>query len=193
MAAGIGGAISGFKKIKEGKAMAKAGQEGVDGFEWEDLTNPFDNLQVSTEGSDLRTDQANIASATVTQAARAGGVRSIIGSAGRIQAQNTDVSREVAANLDEQQKAIDAKRAQDETVIRGMTERRQADELAGYGNMIDVGNDLKYQGIGDLVAVGGAIDDLGVKLLTGGMGGAMGGAGSGAVGAVATNGGNMLG
>ena len=175
MASAVGGAIGGFKKIKEGKAMQRAGQQGIDSFEWEELQNPYKNLQVSTAGAEMRADQANTATATMTEALRAGGTRAIIGGAGRVQAQNNLVSRDIAANLDEQQKAINMKAAADDTRVRDMVEKRQSDELAGYGNMMDVGMDMRHQGFGDLVAAGGAIDNITMMAATGGFSGAFGG------------------
>tara|TARA_R110000851_G_scaffold148036_1_gene288198 strand:+ start:255 stop:803 length:549 start_codon:yes stop_codon:yes gene_type:complete len=175
MAGGIGGAIGGFKKIKQGKQMERAGQAGIDAFDWDDLKNPYKELQVSTAGAEMRTDQANLATATTMQAVRAGGTRSIVGASGKVQAQNNLVSRDIAAGLDEQQKGIDMKAAQDETQIRAMNEKRQGDELAGYGNMMDVGMDMKNSGMGDLVAAGGALDSLALSAVTGGFSSAMGG------------------
>lgn len=175
MASGIGGAIGGFKKIRRGKQLERAGQAGIDNFEWEDLTNPYDNLQISTAGAEMRTDQANITTSNMVEAMRAGGTRGLA-NLGRVQAQNNMVSRDIAADLDQQQKNIDMKAAQDDTRIRDMVEKRQSDELAGYGNMMDVGMDMQQSGMGDLVAVGGAIDSLAYAGMTGAFGG---GSGSG--------------
>ena len=178
MASGIGGAIGGFGKIKRGKKMEAAGTQGVAGFEWNDLTNPYKDTQVSTLGADMRVDQANVNTATNVDALRAGGARSLAAGMGRVQAQNNTVSRDIAAGLDEQQKALDLKAAGQDVVNQNMTEKRQGDELAGYGNMIDVGMDMRAQGVGDLVAAGGALDSLALSAATGGMS-SMFGAGSG--------------
>lgn len=171
MASAIGGAIGGFKKISEGKQMEREGKAGIDAFEWEDLKNPYKELQISTAGAEMRADEAARVSSTVVNAGRAGGTRGIAATAGRAQAQNNLVNRDIAANLDEQQKAIDMAAAQDDTKIRSMTEKRQSDELAGYGNMVDVGMDMRHQGYGDLVAAGGAIDSAAMMAATGGFGG----------------------
>ena len=171
MASAIGGAIGGFQKISEGKSMEQAGQRGIDGFEWEELKNPYKDLQVSTLGSDLRTEESARVSATAIEAGRSGGTRGIAATVGRTVAQSNQVSREIAANLDEKQKAIDMAAAGDDVNIRNMTEKRQGDELAGYGNMIDVGRDMRHSGYGDLVAVGGAIDSAAMMAATGGFGG----------------------
>tara|TARA_B110000259_G_C14022819_1_gene403653 strand:+ start:2910 stop:3482 length:573 start_codon:yes stop_codon:yes gene_type:complete len=171
MASAIGGAVGGFKKMKEGRELAEQGQEGIDNFSFDELTNPYEDLQISTAGAEMQAEEAARVSSTIMQAGRAGGTRGIAATAGRVQAQNNTVNRGIAAGLDEQQKAIDQATAQDETRIRAMQETRQSNELAGYGNMVDVGRDMRQSGMGDLVAVGGAIDNIGMAALTGGLGG----------------------
>lgn len=175
MAAGIGGAIGGFGKLKRGKAMEEAGNQGVAAFKWDDLTNPYEDQAVSTLGADLRTEQANVNTATNVEALRGGGARSLAAGMGRVQAANTVVSADIAANLDEAQKAIDLKAAGQTVNNAAITEKRQADELAGFGNMIDVGMDMRAQGVGDLVAAGGAIDSMAMAAASGGMSAASGG------------------
>lgn len=181
MAASAGnamGVIGGFKKMKEGKAMQREGRAGIENFEWEDLTNPYENLQVSTAGAEMRMDEAARVTATATQAARSGGTRGIVGSLGRIQAQNNLVNRDIAANIDEQQKSIDMAAAQDDTQTRAMIESRQANELAGYGQMMNVGMDMKYQGYADVMAAGNSQSQHNMELFEtfgGGMSGGMGG------------------
>jgi hypothetical protein len=171
MASAIGGAIGGFKKMKEGRDIQNEGQAGIDNFSWDELTNPYDDLQISTAGAEMQAEEASRVSSTVMQAGRAGGTRGIAATAGRVQAQNNKVNQGIAANLDEQQKGLDQAAAQDNTRIRAMQEKRQGDELAGYGNMVDVGRDMRHSGMGDLVAVGGAIDNVAMTALTGGLGG----------------------
>lgn len=159
MAASAGnavGTIAGFKKSAEGKRMQKLAQSKIDSFEWQELSNPYKNLQVSTAGADLRREEAARNTATSVDAIRSGGTRSIAANLGKVQAQNNLTNADIAANLDEQQKSIDMMAAQDEAAIRGMNEVRQANELAGYGQMMNVGMGMKYQGLGDVQATGQA-------------------------------------
>jgi hypothetical protein len=100
MAATIGGAISGFGKIKRGKVMERAGQEGIDNFEWQDLSNPYKNLAPSTAGAEMRQEEAARATATSVNALRSGGVRGVVGGVGRVQAQNNLVNKDIAAGID---------------------------------------------------------------------------------------------
>lgn len=181
MAASIGnavGAAGGVMKYFEGRKMQKKAQEAIDNFEWQELNNPYDDLQVSTLGAELRQEQANITTAGNVEALRSGGNRALIGGLGRVQAQNNDVSRQIAANLDEQQKTIDYAGAQDDVKRRDMIESRQANELAGYGQMMNVGMGMKYGGIADVQATGQAQSQHNMELFEtfgGMMGGGMGG------------------
>jgi hypothetical protein len=66
------------------------------------------------------------------------------------------MNKEIASNLDEQRKAIDFASAGEEGKIRDMMENRQANELAGYGQMLNVGMGMKYGGVSDMQASGQA-------------------------------------
>lgn len=171
MASVIGGAISGFSSIKEGKKMMKAGQAGIDNFKWQDLTNPYKNLTASTAGTEMRLDEGARATATAVNALQQGGNRALVGGLGKVQAQNNLLARDVTATLDERNKEIEMAAAGQDVNNMMMTEKRQGDELAGYGNMINVGMDLKQQGRGALVAAAGALDSAAMTAATGGFGG----------------------
>lgn len=165
MAGAIGGAISGFSDIKQGKAIEKAGQQGIDNFEWQDLSNPYKELTASTVGADMQREEAARNAATSVNALRSGGVRGIVGGVGRVQAQNNLVNKEIAAKVDEDTKQIQMAAAGQDVYNQNMIEKRQQDELAGYGNMVDVGRDMRRQGAASLVAAGTAIDEAGEKVV----------------------------
>lgn len=148
---GAVGAATGVAKFFEGRSMQKRAEKFIENFEWQDLQNPYRNQQVSTLGADLLKEQANIASATDVEALRAGGTRALAGGLGRVDARRNVLNREIASNLDEQQKAINASIANQEAVNQNMVEKRQTDELAGYGQMMNVGMGTKYQGLTNVV------------------------------------------
>ena len=147
-ALGVVGGVTGFL---QGRAQQKKAQSYIDNFRWNDLQNPYKNLQVSTLGADFQREQANIAEATAVNALQSGGNRAIIGGLGRLVAGTNNVNRQIATSLDEQQKQIDFAAAQDEQQIRAMKEKRQADELAGYGAMLNQGIQTQNQGIGTMI------------------------------------------
>lgn len=146
------GAIGGMRKTLEGKKMQKKAQAKIDAFRFDDLKNAFEDVSVSTMGSDLRMEEAGKTTSSLVNAAREGGTRGIVGAAGQIANQQNTVARDVAAGLDQQQSAINMAKAQDDVKLRDMQEKRQTDELAGYGQMLSQGIGMKYQGVADTQA-----------------------------------------
>lgn len=160
-AQGAIGLVGGAAKFFEGRKMQRQAQQLIDNFEWQDLENAYTNKQVSTLGSDLMREENSRAMATATGALREGGSRALIGGLGKVVSQSNTMNRQIAANLDEQQKALDLAAAADDVKIRSMVEQRQADELAGYGEMLQQGRSMKNAGFSEgLNAIGG----LGVGL-----------------------------
>ena len=160
-AQGTIGLAGGAAKFFEGRKMQRQAQQLIDNFEWQDLENAYTNKQVSTLGSDLMREENARAMATATGTLREGGSRALIGGLGKVVSQSNTTNREIAANLDEQQKALDLAAAADDVRIRSMVEERQANELAGYGEMLQQGRSMKNAGFSEgLNAIGG----LGVGL-----------------------------
>ena len=180
MAASAGNAVgtaAGVMKYFEGRKMQREAQKAIDNFEWKDLTNAYEGVQVSTRGSDIRMDKAMTDTQSMTEALRASGTRGIVGGVGQVASYGQQVAQEVGANLDAQQKTIDFARAGDEGVIRGMNETRQTNELAGYGQQLNVGMGMKYQGMGDVQATGQAQSQHNMELFQTFGSSAMGGGG----------------
>ena len=162
--AGIG-AVGGAAKFFEGKKMQKRAQKLIDNFEFSELNNVQEDRQVSTRGADLAIEEANRMASTGVDALRSGGVRAIAGGLGRVQARKDQVTREVGADLDRQEKEIQAAVANDNAQIRAMRERRETNELSGYGQMLNTGMGMKYQGITDVANAAGT---MGTALASGG-------------------------
>lgn len=154
-AQGAIGLAGGAAKFFEGRKMQRQAQQLIDNFEWRDLENAYTNKQVSTLGSDLMREENARAMATATGALREGGSRALIGGLGKVVSQSNTMNRQIAANLDEQQKALDLAAAADDVRIRSMVEERQANELAGYGEMLQQGRSMKNAGFSEgLNAIG---------------------------------------
>lgn len=149
------GLAGGAAKFFEGQAMQRKAQGLINNFEWQDLQNPYENQQVSTLGSDLQTEQANIATAGNVEALRGGGNRALVGGLGRVQAQSNDLNRQIAANLDQQQKQIDFAKSGQDVRNQDIMEKRQGDELAGYGAMLGAGQQAKFGGMTDILNTAG--------------------------------------
>ena len=108
VATGVIGAGTGLAKFFEGRAMQKRAQNNIDNFKFEDLTNSYKNLRVSTLGSDLQIDFA---------------------------AAGQDASNQQ------------------------MMEKRQTDELAGFGAMLGAGQKAKFDGMTDMLNAGVAMSE----------------------------------
>jgi hypothetical protein len=147
-AAGAAYSISqGIKAGKEKRAAARA----IENQKSPELVNAGEGLQVSTQGADLQREEQGRLAATQVQAAQDAGSRGIIGSVGRIAAGNQDVNAKIAANLDEQQKAIDQFKAQDAVNMRGVNEQRFRDKLAALSSQYNASNIGQQQAIGNTI------------------------------------------
>ena len=131
----------------EGKKREREAEKEIENYQRQELQNAYADVQVSQLGANLRREELARSQATSTDALRAGGVRGLVGGLGQVQAQGTQVSRDIAANLDQQQKQIDFARAQDDTQIRQIQEQRENADLAGLGQAVEVGRQDFYGGI----------------------------------------------
>jgi hypothetical protein len=160
--AATGALASGIQAISGAKQRRDA-RTALENYQRQDLENVAEGLQVSTLGADLqREEQARMASSQVS-ALQGAGVRGLVGGLGRVEAGNQMANREIAANLDAQQKQIDQMYAQDEANIRGMQEQREIADVAGYSSQYNAGNAMLWQGIG-------GIAQSGIAALSGGLG-----------------------
>ena len=141
------GTAGGAAKFFEGRNMQRDAQKSINEFEWQNLANPYKDMQVSTMGADLQQEEAGRNTATSMDAVRNGGLRAIAGNVAGIQAQNNAVNMQIGANLDQQQQQINQMTAGQYVNNQNMMEQRQSNELAGYGQMMNVGMGLKYQGV----------------------------------------------
>ena len=160
--AATGALASGIQAISGAKQRRDA-KNALENYQRQELENVAEGLQVSTLGSDLqREEQARLAASQVG-ALQGAGARGLLGGLGRVEAGNQMMNREIAANLDAQQKQIDQMYAQDQANIRGMQEQREVGDIAGLSSQYNAGNAMMWQGIG-------GIAQSGMAALSGGVG-----------------------
>lgn len=168
VAGGLTGIIGGFGKRAEGRRMMREAKGKIAAFEWQKLGNAYRDAQVSTLGADYQTEIAGTQTAGMVDAARRGGARGVASSLGRIQAFNNQVGQQIAANLDQQQAELNVRAAGQDMRNQELVEKRQADELAGYGQMMNVGLGMKHQGMANIAsglsATGAALGNFGSQL-----------------------------
>lgn len=158
------GAGLGVYQTLEGAKQKKQARKALEEYKRQELKNVAENLQVSTIGADRqREEQARLA-ATQIDALQGAGTRGIIGGLGRVEAGNQAVNADIAANLDEQQKQIDAMKAEDDARIRGIQENREIGDINALSSQYNAGNEAMQQGIGQTVqGIGMAFNQFGKK------------------------------
>ena len=152
IASGAVSAVSGAAKFFEGRRMQRRAEEALANFEWQNLENPYEALQVSTLGADLQREEAGRFTSTAVDALQQAGTRGLVGGLGRVQQQNTLMNRQIGADLDMQQREIDKMAAGQDVRNQEMFEQRQREELQGLGKQMDTGIDMKYGAAGDIAS-----------------------------------------
>lgn len=149
------------KSIKDGKEK-QAAARAINKMKSPELQNAGEELQVSTLGSDLQREEQARNSANQVQAAQEAGTRGIIGSVGKIAAQNQAVNAQNAADLDRQQKEINFFKAQDKANIRALNEQRFREKLANLSSQYNASAQGQQQAIGNAIqSTGMAVNSLG--------------------------------
>lgn len=146
----VGAGVSAYTAINEAnkkKKAAKALQE----LKTPELSNVAENLQVSTLGADLQREEAARTTASQLDALRESGTRGVVGGVGRVAAQNQAQNRQIAADLDQQQKDIDLLAAQDETRVQNVQENRNIRDVSALSSQYDAANQAQQQAIGNTI------------------------------------------
>jgi len=159
---GLMGAATSIQQMIQGSRMRKKAQAFIDNFEPIELSNKFADNQVSTLGADMMMEASAQDFKSRSQDAKAGGMRGIMAMSQDNQTIRDKVTQQVGAGLDAKQKEIDLLASQDEIRMETIKEKRSQDELAGYGAMLNKGQDMGAQGMANLTsAVGGMAGSVG--------------------------------
>jgi len=153
LAAGISFAGGAFKTLMGGLQASKA-KRAMDNFQRQKLKNVTEGMRVSTLGAQLQTQEAQRRFATSVDALRAGGVRGLVGGLSQVDQQQAQVQRQISADLDRQQMAIEQMRAQDQATIRNMQEERESFDYQMLAGQRAAGRQAIYSGVGDMVSAG---------------------------------------
>lgn len=145
-----------------GSSMASEAKQAIEGYERQELVNAYEKLAPSTAGAELQAENLMRTTATLSEQAGEMGARGTVGLGSKIMEQETQVSRQIAAQLDEQRANIDRLAASGEMGIQKMRESREQQELAALGQMYQTGRQDMWSGITE------ATKSLTPLLLTGG-------------------------
>jgi hypothetical protein len=142
----IGIGMSGYQAYKGAKDK-KAGEQALNNYERQDLNNAFENVKISTIGSDLLKEESQRTSANLVDASRNAGVRGILGGIPKIQEFTNNQNREAQKLLDDQVQKREYAIAGDETKLREIKEDRDNANLSAISSQIQQGNADMWNGI----------------------------------------------
>lgn len=157
----------GAAKSISGASQSKKYQKLIDGYQRQELTNPYENLKVSTMGAMMQQKNSAQNTATALYNLRRSGTNAIIGATGRVVEQNNKVNQQIAANLDQQATRNELYAAQGASRVQQMQERREEADLDGLGNALNVAKQNMWGGFSDIAT--------GALTAAGGMTGSTGG------------------
>lgn len=145
----IGGttALAGAYQAIEGAKQSREAKNALENLPIPQLENVYEGLQVSTLGADIQREEGARQFSTGVDALRSGGIRGIVGGIGQLTAQQNLSTRQIAADLDAQQKQLDLARAEDDARIRAMKEQRYQADVAALSSQVSAGEASKMQGI----------------------------------------------
>ena len=147
---GLAVATSGFQMIN-GMKETKQARNAAENFERQDLENVFQDMPISTVGSDLMREESGRTNASLVDASMSGGIRGVLGALPKIQAQTNNQNRQAQAELDGQFQDRNRLIANDNVRIQSMQEQRDNQELGGIGARMQAGREDTFNGMRGMV------------------------------------------
>lgn len=151
--AAVGLGLSVYQTV-DAKKKEKEAKQAADEYQRQNLTNPFENLQVSTLGADLQQQNLNNQVSTATDVLRSGGARAILGGLPSIYDSVIQANQQIATGLDQQYNQNQQAAAQGNAMVQNMNEQRERDDLLGIGNAINVAQQQYREGLDNTIKSG---------------------------------------
>lgn len=148
--AAVGLGLSVYQTV-DAKKKEKEAKKAAEEYERQQLNNPYENLQVSTLGAELQQQNLNNQVSTATDALRAGGTRAILGGLPTIYDNVIQANQQIAAGLDQQYNQNQQLAAQGNAMVQNMNEQREANDLLGIGNAMNVARQEYNQGLSNSI------------------------------------------
>ena len=123
--------------IAQNEKAKREAKKALNDYERQDLENAFENIQISTMGSDLAKEEAAGNAATMIDTLQRGGTRAVLGGLPRVQEYLTGVNNQAAQYLDSQQTRRDYAIAQEEGRIRDIRENRDMQNIGALSSQIN--------------------------------------------------------
>lgn len=148
-AAGLG--LSAYQAI-EGANRQKKYQRELNDYERQELKNAYENVKISTMGSDLLREENARTSANLIDASQLGGARTVIGAVPRVVGATNEINQNAAKMIDDQVMQREYAIAGDNARIEGITENRDIANIAGLSSQINAGREDMWAGFGSALS-----------------------------------------
>jgi hypothetical protein len=129
-AVSIGKSIHDANKANKAEKQAK---KNIVNYDRQSLTNVYAGTSVPMAGYELERQEMQRSQAEMSNMLAQGGAQSAIGGASQISMMGTRAMQDLSARLEAATMTLSQLKAQDEANIRGMTENREQQDLAGLG------------------------------------------------------------
>lgn len=142
----VGVGLAGYQAYS-GAQQAEEAKKALENLPVQELKNPYENLQVSTMGADLRQQEQQRTEAAQIEALQGAGVRGVVGGLGRVEAGTQAVAQQTGAELDAQRKAIDQAIASGDMTLQQIEEQRKNANIAALSSQVSAGQQQQWQGL----------------------------------------------
>lgn len=156
MAAATAMAIAGGISAAGGMAKTVSGISGaskynnlIDNYNRRDVTNPYENLKVSTLGAMRQQENSAQNTATALYNLRTAGASAVLGGTGQVVKRNNDVNADINADLDKQLVNNELLKAKGEEKRQDIIIKQEEQDLAGLGTALNVSQQNIWGGISE--------------------------------------------
>lgn len=136
------------------RKQMKRAEGQIESYDRQELDNKFENMPISTVGSDLMREETSRNVATSVNALKEGGTRTLLGGIDKVNAQGVAANRAIMYDLDKQVRDRNYAIAEDNARIRGMQEHRENQDLQGLGTMYEANRQTMWNGFGGMLNAG---------------------------------------
>ena len=142
----VGTGISAFQTIKAGKEKKDA-QKAMDNYNRQELVNPYENIKLSTYGTDVMREESARTVASLTDTARSMGARGAMGLIPKIQANANKVNQEIGMDLEQQDVNRQKMIAGGGERIMGYKEQRDNNNISALSSQYTAANEDFSKGL----------------------------------------------
>lgn len=142
--------------VYQGEQQKKKAKAELNAYERQALDNAFEDVGISTVGTDLMREEAQRTTANIVDALQGGGSRSLA-LLPAVQANTNQVNRQIQKDIDDQIIQREYAIAGEDSRIMGIKEQRDNQNIAALGSQYMAGEQNTWNGINGAIAAAGSL------------------------------------